>query len=148
MSEDNRRSWRNYLVRPRQQVKFSLMLISSGMIIFTLYLAFCIYTISQTVLAVGAAYDITGEGVAAISQVLTTSFMTLISLAVALTAVGFTLCVRISHRFYGPLVPMLRQIESLRAGRYSERLKLRKDDEFRELEEALNGLAADLEKGK
>jgi signal transduction histidine kinase len=103
-------------------------------------LAFTVFAISRT------TYDIHGEGVQAITRVLLSSFLALFMLAVVITFVVFWLCVRISHRFYGPMVPIRRHLVALRAGDYSKRLILRKDDEFRELEQLLNDLAADLER--
>lgn len=50
-----------------------------------------------------------------------------------------------SHRIFGPIVPIRRQIDHLLANRFQERIYLRKSDEFVDLAEKLNELAAKLQ---
>ena len=55
--------------------------------------------------------------------------------------VGF----RLSHRVYGPVVPIVRQIKQINEGNFKNRIHLRKRDELREIADALNELAQTLE---
>ena len=50
-----------------------------------------------------------------------------------------------SHRIFGPLIPLDRFIEELKAGRYHARLKYREKDELREVMHMMNDLATKLE---
>jgi len=52
----------------------------------------------------------------------------------------------ISHRFYGPVVPLARHLNELREGKFGARVKLRPGDELAELMDAQNALAEALEK--
>lgn len=49
-----------------------------------------------------------------------------------------------SHRIFGPLVPIRRQVQNLIKGDYDFQIKLRKNDELKELAEELNALAVSL----
>ena len=67
----------------------------------------------------------------------------------ALTAINlvisFVLGIIVSHRTFGPWVPLLRHIENLKARRFDSRVTLRKGDHLRALADKLNELAASLE---
>jgi HAMP domain-containing protein len=52
----------------------------------------------------------------------------------------------VSHRFYGPIVPLSRHLRELREGKLSARVKLRPGDELVELMDAQNALAESLER--
>lgn len=52
--------------------------------------------------------------------------------------------VLVSHKFYGPQVPILRSLRALREGNRAEKVHLRKGDELREIAEAVNQLADSL----
>lgn len=53
---------------------------------------------------------------------------------------------KLTHRYYGPLVSILRFLKELQAGNYTARIKLRKKDELQELADNLNLLAETLQK--
>jgi signal transduction histidine kinase len=55
---------------------------------------------------------------------------------------------RLSHRIWGPVIPLRRQINDLKNGNYQARIQLRPGDEFVELAEDLNALAHSLEKSR
>ena len=50
-----------------------------------------------------------------------------------------------THRIIGPTIPITRHIRALKEGRYSHRVNLRQQDEFKELAVELNELAQILE---
>ncbi len=70
------------------------------------------------------------------------------SLLAVLMAGGlcFVFVIFLTHRFFGPMVPIARHVDELSKGNFSNRLRLRKKDEMHELGEKLNQLAAELEK--
>lgn len=58
---------------------------------------------------------------------------------------SFGMWLMLSHRLFGPTVPIRRHIARLRAGDYGSRIKLRKRDEFKIIAEELNLLAETLQ---
>jgi len=50
----------------------------------------------------------------------------------------FRLCDRISHRYCGPTIPMLRALRAIRRGERPPPIQLRRHDEFKGLAKALN----------
>ena len=51
-----------------------------------------------------------------------------------------------TYRIYGPTVPILRMIESLKQGQYGQTRHLRKTDELKNVMEGLNELSIELKK--
>ncbi len=60
--------------------------------------------------------------------------------------VCFVFAILLTHRFLGPMVPIFRQIDEMKEGKFSMRVKLRDKDEMKELSDKLNELADELEK--
>lgn len=54
----------------------------------------------------------------------------------------------VTHRVFGPMVALRRQVRNLIAGKYDARVHLRRFDEFQSMAEDLNELAETLEKSK
>lgn len=61
----------------------------------------------------------------------------------AVLAVGVLI---LSHRIYGPLVPIKKFITQIREGDYAARVSIRDDDELHDLVTELNEMAVTLEK--
>lgn len=78
-------------------------------------------------------------------SVMQTSILAITITAIVLTVLTTVAAVIITHRFYGPLVPIRRFIASVRDGDYSARLSLRTADEFHDLAEELNEMVKTLE---
>ncbi len=64
---------------------------------------------------------------------------------VVLTLSMLAMGVMLSHRIFGPQIPISALVSKLKDGDYSARAHLRKDDEFKELVAELNGLAETLQ---
>lgn len=64
-------------------------------------------------------------------------------LAFLIIAMGLTIL--FSHRIYGPLIPIKRQLEALQEGDYSKRITLRQSDELKDIADAINRLSDCLE---
>jgi HAMP domain-containing protein len=60
--------------------------------------------------------------------------------------VMFTVILRSTHRYYGPLVSIERFIHEIRDGNYHKRVSIRKGDELGRLVNSLNEMATELEK--
>lgn len=69
------------------------------------------------------------------------------AIGVILTSgICFFFIVVMTHRFFGPLVPIIAHIERLKQGQFDSRVNLRPKDELHELSLSLNELAEELEK--
>lgn len=78
--------------------------------------------------------------VAALGRVLETATTTQMWGIAAVSLLSFLLWVIYSHRIFGPTVPILKQIENLRSGKYDSQIKLRDRDELKDIADALNKL--------
>ena len=61
-------------------------------------------------------------------------------------AVMLAVLLKMTHRYYGPIIAISRLVDSITEGDYSRRVVLRKDDELQELALKLNKMAEVLEK--
>lgn len=138
-----KRRLRNYLVRPRQQVRIMFVVLSFGILSITFVTGYFMY------------YNVTlvaemrqREPIAAVllGNFISPMFQKIIAGQILLWVISVVVGLVITHRIYGPLVPILRHIRRLNSGDYASRVHLRGKDEMGELAEALNELAATLEK--
>jgi methyl-accepting chemotaxis protein len=131
----SRRKLLGYLVRPRQQIIFTMWLLAVFVLFQAILLAlFLVRT------------DAPGSGQ------LDSREREFLGAALAyLTVLGFTIAVigvALSHRIFGPMVPLVRHIRNLAAGDFSSRAHLRRGDFLAELANELNTLAENLEAGR
>jgi Tfp pilus assembly protein PilX len=66
----------------------------------------------------------------------------------AVGVVGLLIWLRVTHRIFGPMVPIRKHIQNLKKGDFESRIHLRKKDHFHELAEDLNELAKSLKNPK
>ena len=121
----NRKTILGLVVRPRQQMRMAMSFIVAAWIVHLILLGVLVPNWAQ------------------LSQV-EVSLLILLS-ASLLSVFSLVAGILLSHRFFGPLVSIKRQIASLREGQYSSRLQLRSTDELTEVKDSLNDLAAALE---
>ncbi len=141
-----RRKLKNAVVDTGAQVRlaipFFILLILSGGVIMLLHWQ-VVHDISE--LNNGITQDF--AMITKLNQVSVNVLMiSLVGLAV-LSIACLVLWMIYSHRIFGPLVPIRRQVENLRNGNFSEQVTLRKYDEFKDLADNLNGLADSLKNG-
>jgi len=144
--EPHRRRFKNLLQRPRAQVRYILYFLASGTLLMILAFTFVLYLLSDLVGSMAMVTGL-GDGVresiqrAMISAWIVFSIVLLIfSLLSVLTGLIIT------HRIFGPIVPIMRQIDSIKRGDYTARGKLRDEDELQDVMQSLNELAEVLEK--
>lgn len=138
------RSYRGMIVSPRRQAKLIFLFVTGG--IFAMSAFFILFTASVNAQIEALTYyevkpDIIEMLHASVNSSAKAMQLFSIGLALLLIGAGFYL----SHRIYGPMVPIKRQIVALINGQYEARGKLRPKDEFHELMELLNQLAVSLE---
>jgi HAMP domain-containing protein len=141
----DRRTLKGMLVRPRQQLRFTFLFMGGGMLVLTLFIGVIMFSLNRTLVSLELAYGLDPEMAATIRSSLNTTMGITFMLSAVLAAFSFILGIQMSHRIFGPIVPIVKHVEELSAGRYSSRIKLRESDEFKEVQDALNSLAEKLD---
>jgi len=148
-STDNgqsRRSLKNILVKPREQLRYAFIFFGGGLAVMATYIILFLYYLNVTITNLASSYSIAPDVANTISTALLTASIATVVFSVTLTLIMFAAGVALSHRIFGPAVPMLRLLEELRSGNFKARGHLRKRDEFQDVMDELNALAGDLEK--
>lgn len=142
----NRRSFRNVLISPRQQLRYSFLLVIGSCLTLGIFVGVLIWQFNQTIFALSQAYTIDAEILEAIQKSLSSA----LKMGVVLSAIGIGsgvfLSIRLTHKLYGPMVAIRRFLTELGNGNYKARLTLRQGDDLLDLRDALNQLAESLEK--
>jgi hypothetical protein len=120
--QDRRKSYR---IDPKFQNRYRLHIMKFA----------CLITVMAALLSLGVAHGLRHPGAYPDSIWVPVSFA-----AVAFLCGIFViyLCDRISHRYCGPLIRIVRTLEAVQLGERPPPLKLRERDELRGLAEALN----------
>lgn len=142
----NNRSLKNILSRPRQQLTFSILFFTCTTVLFAVFMLANLNTLRLTLANLGSEYHLPIDALEQIDH----SFMLTIAATIFLGAVsvvgGAIMGLSISHRLFGPIVPIRNFIAQLKSGNFAARGSLRKNDEFQDLMKDLNELAESLEK--
>lgn len=141
----DRRTLRGLLIKPKEQFKYSFLLMGGGMLVLTIFIGLVIFSLSRTIGLLEAAYGLDSEVAQAIRGSLTSTLAVTFLVSAILTAFTFLLGIQLSHRIYGPLIPLQRHIKEMQMGNFASRVKLRKNDELLELQDSLNDLASTLQ---
>lgn len=142
----DQRTLRGLFIRPREQVKYAFMFMGGGMLLLTLFIGVVIFSLNRTMLSIEIAYNLDTDVASAIRNSMTATLSIALLLSAVLSVFAFLLGIQVSHRLYGPLIPIQRHIGEMLKGNFSSRVALRKGDELLELQESLNGLATEFEK--
>ena len=140
-----RRTPQGTLIRPRQQLRYAMMMICGGILVQTFLTAFVAYFINRSVTEITIIHGMDPNVSATITHSIIQAMVTMMVVACALGTGAILIGVKLSHRIYGPMIPFTRHIEELKAGNYTSRIRLRKTDDLVEIQEALNDLAESLE---
>lgn len=133
------------MVQPQKQLKYSFFLFGGGMLVLAVFVCLFFMTLDQTIASLARTYQFDPDVTETLSQSLRAALAVTLLGATILSLTTFALGIIMSHRVFGPMIPIKRQIEDLRQGRYSARGRLRQKDEFHDVMDALNDLAASLE---
>ena len=140
--EKPKRLWRNYLLNPQFQCKFSVYFIVSLLAVVGVMVAL-IFTRLQDVREIILQYY--GEDTILQSHLDQTIFeITLISFSILIgfSAISFFYSLIITHRIAGPTLVICRFIEDLKKGDYEGNRRLRQYDELKPIMQGLNELAS------
>lgn len=131
---------RNKLINPRYQVKVAIAAAVSLFVYSIIFGALIFYPLSTQISSGDANGAIAAEILALHKRLWPAVFL------VALLV--FIQVVLASHRVAGPVYRLEKVLTELARGNYKERMRLRKSDQFREVEPIVNGLAESLEKAE
>ena len=140
-----KRSLKNIFVRPSQQLKFSGVFLALIALMTAVYVSLIIDGVLNELRNMSVEYQLPPATVSHIMSSLMSAFVVIGLASIVLVVCMLVLALYMSHRIYGPLVPIERLVDHLKNGDYTVRAGLRKGDEFKELMEKLNKLAANLQ---
>ena len=143
-----KRSWRNYLLSPQFQLKFSAYFIVSVLAAVGIMVAL-IFTRLQKLRDVILQYY--GEDTVLQSRLDQVTFeITLIafSILIGFSAIAFFYSLILTHRIAGPTLVICRFINDLKNGNYRGNRQLRQYDELKPIIKELNELADTLKSSK
>lgn len=133
------------LVAPKSQLRQVAIFITGGLIALLSVSAILFSSLQSAVSLLVMSNKLDSDGAAVLQLSIRDGFIFMAILAVCLVIYGAWISFRLAHKFYGPTVPILRQIGNIRDGNYASRIKLRQGDELVNVADALNLLAGDLE---
>jgi methyl-accepting chemotaxis protein len=139
-----KRSLKNIMISPKRQIRMASTFALFGLtclIVVSFLFASLAWNLVPKIIAASQAGANDGFDMSLFYPML--GFVA--AICVVSTCFTFAIAIAYGHRFYGPMVPMIRQIEAMKNGEFSKRGKLRDTDELKELMEALNDLASQLE---
>lgn len=142
--KENRDS-RNLLVRPKSQLKLSLLL-SAGFVIILGLLTFVMQNFSQYLDTLLSTNQIDTQTVILITSHLYYYLKLTAGIAGVFAVLGLAIGLWLTHRIFGPMVQINHHVSKMIAGDFSSRIHLREGDEFKDLALKLNTLAEDLNK--
>lgn len=135
--EKRRRKLRNLLISPDTQLKYGLFFLTLAILIHAVF----------TVVSVNLFFEWSNGNIEVSGWPIGFLIGASIVIYFLVLAGALFLGLLLSHRVLGPMVPILRFLDKLKAGDYSARITLRRGDEpkLREVADRLNELAAQLE---
>ena len=141
----NQRSAKNILIRPRQQLRLAVVFFSASSALLTVYVILVLTSLMSTIATIVHQYSLPPDVLPTLLNSLQWSVIFVGLFGVVLTLSMLAMGVMLSHRIFGPQIPISALVSKLKDGDYSARAHLRKDDEFKELVAELNGLAETLQ---
>jgi hypothetical protein len=142
--ENSRRRFSGLIVRPREQLKFVLLLFAGGIGLLTIYFSAFLVVMNKTVLNLVQDSRMPEELGSILNRSISEALIVVLVSGLLFGAALFAGGIVFSHRVFGPEVALIGFIKKLRSGDFSARGHLRAKDEFHSLMAELNGLAEDL----
>lgn len=140
----NRRDLRNIFSQPKQQVQLIFFVVICWTSLLSLSLVIFLRTSRDSLINFGAASNISPDFLMVVGNTFSITIWTLLMFIGVLGLLLLFWLFVISHRVFGPAVQIKKVISDLRAGNYSVRGQLRKNDAFHDVMDDLNLLAEEL----
>lgn len=134
-----KRTARNLWVRPKSQLKF-LMILSGGFLILAGLIGFVMVSFSDYLALLQTTNQIDTQTVILITSHLYFYLKMAMGLAAIFSVLGLAIGIMLTHRIFGPMVPIRHQLAKMIEGDYSGRIHLRTSDEFKEVANDINTL--------
>lgn len=135
-----KRSSANLWVNPKSQLTQCFML-SAGFVAIDAILIFIMLNFESYLETLKATHQIDSQTIILIASYLFFYLRILTFISSIFAVFGFFVGIMLSHRVYGPIVPIRAHVKRLIEGDYTSRVHTRKYDEFKELTADLNTLA-------
>ena len=132
-------------VKPKSQVLFALFL-SAGFAAIGLILLVLLFSLETFLQDLAKANQLPTQTALSLTSFVYFYLRGAIALSGFFGLIGLVSGLVLSHRLYGPMVPIRAHVGRLMRGEYSSRVTTRANDEFKDLVNDLNRLAEALEK--
>jgi nitrogen fixation/metabolism regulation signal transduction histidine kinase len=140
----NRRSIRNLMVFPAGQIRLVFAVPVGGLISMLVILQALKGALGMRLTAFITSPNHNAEGlselVSAVNGIFNLGIIFLALCSILVAAFGIML----THRYYGPLIPILRSLRAIREGDYTSRVRLRPGDELQDLARVVNEISEKL----
>lgn len=133
----DQRQLKNLLVRPRAQLRLAGGLAFAGGLAVSTMLLVVAFSFGR---ALDALPEVDVRAQLLLRELVVRNLLICAAISLAVAFFVFAYAIRLSHRFYGPMVPLLRLIDRFKKGDYEARGQLREDDEHQEVMASLNEL--------
>lgn len=142
---DHKRKLRNFLVTPagRMRVVFGLPVV--GLLMVGILLQTLKYVMNTQLERAQRLQGMSADTMRGFQDLVTGSLNMGIGLTLVCALLVAVFGVLLGHHYYGPVVPIVRTLREFGSGNFSSRIRLRTDDELREIMEAVNTLGDKLE---
>jgi len=145
--QKEKRISRNLWVRPVAQLKILLPL-SLGFLVISCLAIVTMVSFDRYLQTLQGTNQIDTQTIILVTDHLYRYLRLLIAVSLCFALLGAALGTYLSHRIYGPMVPIGAHIKRLIAGDYSGRIHLRSGDEFKDIARDLNVLVDRLNQNK
>lgn len=150
MAKDRKsRTLRTILVEPFAQIKLGLhvLCLSISFVVITGLLVLNAFSEQYShVMEIFQVVDPNLKLELVTNDIILTNVYRIAAVLVTFIVVLFAVVLRITHKYYGPLVAFDRFVQSMIKGDYGRRIILRRSDELQDLAKHLNHMAETLEK--
>lgn len=143
---NNHRKLKNFLLKPGSQLQYGLSIFIILIIAVGYLQVHLMGVVVDTITSYAIRMNFEPATMMELEKNLNWAWLLSIAGIVAILILSIGIGIFVSHRFLGPAVRIKALIKALNAGNYSAREQLRRNDEFQDIIDGLNMLAADLEK--
>lgn len=145
MAKTTHRTWHSKLVAPFLQIKMGIYVLILSLLYSLIFGIYLYNSYEEQLFRFEATYQ--GDNpISFFQQSMQSQYIFAIAcLIIVFLLTTIWIVIRRTHRMYGPMVAMGKFIDSMSAGNYTERLKVRTDDDFQELVDSLNRLSERLQ---
>lgn len=139
------RSLRNILINPRAQLRFVFGIPFLMMLAMAVLFRELENSLLMRLEALKLLLPATSAPIEELEQAVHSLLVSGIAFALLSAFLILILGLSVTHHFYGPLVPLIRKLKKMKEGNFSGRVRLRPNDELKELADAINEVSESLE---